>query len=54
MGSAQLIGFVTEEQINPKLFGPEGGSVIKAAKALGLSRSALYRRLEHFGLKKEE
>ncbi|EPX56182.1 Two-component system response regulator [Cystobacter fuscus DSM 2262] len=28
-----------------------GGNVTEAAKALGLSRSALYRRLQHFGLK---
>jgi len=27
-----------------------GGNVADAAKALGLSRSALYRRLERFGL----
>ena len=26
------------------------GNVSQAAKALGLSRSALYRRLQHFGL----
>jgi transcriptional regulator of acetoin/glycerol metabolism len=28
-----------------------GGQVSDAAKALGLSRSALYRRLQHHGLK---
>jgi uncharacterized membrane protein len=28
MGSAQLIGFVTEEQINPKLFGPGGEDLV--------------------------
>jgi transcriptional regulator of acetoin/glycerol metabolism len=27
-----------------------GGNVSQAAKALGLSRSALYRRLQHHGL----
>jgi DNA-binding NtrC family response regulator len=27
-----------------------GGNVSQAAKALGLSRSALYRRLQHYGL----
>jgi transcriptional regulator of acetoin/glycerol metabolism len=27
-----------------------GGNVSHAAKALGLSRSALYRRLQHYGL----
>ncbi|MEY4546046.1 MAG: hypothetical protein RL685_2241 [Pseudomonadota bacterium] len=31
-----------------------GGQVTEAAKALGLSRSALYRRLQHFGLKGSE
>jgi transcriptional regulator of acetoin/glycerol metabolism len=28
-----------------------GGNVSEAAKALGLSRSALYRRLQHYDLK---
>jgi len=28
-----------------------GGNVSEAAKELGLSRSALYRRLQHHGLK---
>jgi DNA-binding NtrC family response regulator len=31
-----------------------GGQISEAAKALGLSRSALYRRLQHFGLKASE
>ena len=31
-----------------------GGQVSEAAKTLGLSRSALYRRLEHHGLKGQE
>jgi DNA-binding NtrC family response regulator len=31
-----------------------GGQVTEAARALGLSRSALYRRLQHFGLKGNE
>jgi DNA-binding NtrC family response regulator len=31
-----------------------GGQISDAAKALGLSRSALYRRLQHFGLKASE
>lgn len=31
-----------------------GGQVSDAAKALGLSRSALYRRLQHHGLKGDE
>jgi DNA-binding NtrC family response regulator len=30
------------------------GQVNDAAKALGLSRSALYRRLQHFGIKGNE
>jgi DNA-binding NtrC family response regulator len=31
-----------------------GGSVPAAAEALGLSRSAMYRRLEKLGLKADE
>jgi DNA-binding NtrC family response regulator len=31
-----------------------GGQITDAARALGLSRSALYRRLQHFGLKASE
>jgi DNA-binding NtrC family response regulator len=31
-----------------------GGQITEAAKALGLSRSALYRRLQYFGLKASE
>jgi DNA-binding NtrC family response regulator len=31
-----------------------GGNVTEAARALGMSRSALYRRLQHFGIKVTE
>jgi transcriptional regulator of acetoin/glycerol metabolism len=33
-----------------KAMGRYDGNVSQAAKALGLSRSALYRRLQHHGL----
>ena len=39
-----------ERLLITKALGRFGGNVSQAAKALGLSRSALYRRLQHFRL----
>jgi transcriptional regulator of acetoin/glycerol metabolism len=39
-----------ERVLVQKALARAGGNVAEAAKALGLSRSALYRRLERFGL----
>jgi len=38
-----------ERVLIQKALARNGGNVADAAKALGLSRSALYRRLERFG-----
>jgi DNA-binding NtrC family response regulator len=40
-----------ERYLIQKALGRTGGNVSDAAKVLGLSRSALYRRLQHFGIK---
>ncbi|HKA87689.1 MAG TPA: sigma-54 dependent transcriptional regulator [Haliangiales bacterium] len=40
-----------ERYLIQKALGRTSGNVSDAAKALGLSRSALYRRLQHFGIK---
>jgi DNA-binding NtrC family response regulator len=40
-----------ERYLIQKALGRTTGNVSDAAKALGLSRSALYRRLQHFGIK---
>jgi DNA-binding NtrC family response regulator len=40
-----------ERYLIQRALGRAGGNVSDAARALGLSRSALYRRLQHFGLK---
>jgi transcriptional regulator of acetoin/glycerol metabolism len=39
-----------EQVLIQKALARAGGNVSEAAKALGLSRSALYRRLKHHGL----
>ena len=52
-GAAQLEAMTLEEVerlLVQKALARSGGSVSDAAKALGLSRSALYRRLERFGM----
>jgi DNA-binding NtrC family response regulator len=43
-----------ERHLIQRALGRSGGQVSGAAKALGLSRSALYRRLQHFGIKGNE
>jgi DNA-binding NtrC family response regulator len=43
-----------ERQMIQRALGRARGNVTDAARALGLSRSALYRRLAHFGLKGSE
>jgi DNA-binding NtrC family response regulator len=43
-----------ERHLIQRALSRSGGQVSDAAKALGLSRSALYRRLQHFGLKGSE
>jgi DNA-binding NtrC family response regulator len=43
-----------ERHLIQRALARSGGQVSEAAKALGLSRSALYRRLQHFGLKGSE
>ncbi len=51
--AAQLDQMTLEEVervLIQKALARAGGNVADAAKALGLSRSALYRRLERFGL----
>ncbi len=40
-----------ERYLIQRALGRAGGNVSDAARALGLSRSALYRRLQHYGLK---
>jgi DNA-binding NtrC family response regulator len=52
-GAAQLEAMTLEDVerlLVQKALARSGGSVSDAAKALGLSRSALYRRLERFGM----
>jgi DNA-binding NtrC family response regulator len=39
-----------EKHLIQRMLARHGGNVSQAASALGLSRSALYRRLEKFGL----
>jgi transcriptional regulator with PAS, ATPase and Fis domain len=39
-----------EKHLIQRMLARHGGNVSKAAEALGLSRSALYRRLQKFGL----
>ena len=46
---ARTLEDVEREAIRAAL-AAHGGNVLHAAKALGLSRSALYRRLERYGL----
>jgi DNA-binding NtrC family response regulator len=43
-----------ERHLIQRALARSGGQVTEAARALGLSRSALYRRLEHHGLKGSE
>jgi DNA-binding NtrC family response regulator len=43
-----------ERHLIQRALARSGGQVNDAAKALGLSRSALYRRLQHFGIKAGE
>jgi DNA-binding NtrC family response regulator len=43
-----------ERHLIQRALARSAGQVTEAAKALGLSRSALYRRLQHFGLKGNE
>ena len=40
-----------ERTLVERALGRHGGNVSEAAKSLGLSRSALYRRMQEFGLK---
>jgi DNA-binding NtrC family response regulator len=40
-----------ERYLIQKALGRAGGNATEAARALGLSRSAFYRRLQHFGLR---
>ena len=40
-----------EKVLIQKALGRYGGNVTDAARELGVSRSALYRRLQHHGLK---
>jgi DNA-binding NtrC family response regulator len=52
-GAARLEEMTLEEaekHLIQKSLGRHQGNVSRAAEALGLSRSALYRRLQHFGL----
>jgi len=42
-----------ERMLVQKALAQQGGDISKAAKALGLSRSALYRRLDKYGLEAE-
>jgi DNA-binding NtrC family response regulator len=56
-GAARLEQMTIEEverHLIQRALARTGGQVSDAAKALGLSRSALYRRLQHFGLKGSE
>ena len=39
-----------ERHLIQRTLGRYGGNVSRAAKALGLSRSAMYRRLQKYGL----
>ncbi len=53
-GPAQLEGMTLEEaekHLITRALARGGGNVTEAAQQLGLSRSALYRRLAHFGIK---
>ena len=53
-GRARLEDMTLEEAeryLIQRALGRTDGNVSEAAKALGLSRSALYRRLQHYGLK---
>jgi DNA-binding NtrC family response regulator len=43
-----------ERRLIEKALERNGGNVSQAAKVLGVSRSALYRRLQHFGIKASE
>ena len=53
-GAAARLEDMTLEEVERvlirKALERHGGNVSQAAKALGLSRSALYRRLQHHGL----
>ncbi len=53
-GTVSLVESTLEEAeryLIQRALGRAGGNVSDAARALGLSRSALYRRLQHYGLK---
>jgi DNA-binding NtrC family response regulator len=43
-----------ERHLIQRALARSGGQVSDAARALGLSRSALYRRLQHYGIKSSE